>query len=219
MGISATRFINLRAMMMTCLRAVIAPACPAAALAYSPACDSPAYHSPMRPIPTYPRGPIVQPRRRPSLWLECPRISPEWELAAKLALVKPRGYTREKIAHSTAVQPWPRGPRGARRTIEKTLSRESGVGAVCFGRGPMRLRVELPAESRAAAMRVARRLSRALPALWFVIGETYLRDGVIYQRAGKYKLELVRATRVRLRRSVRMGFLEDLDAAIAVDER
>jgi hypothetical protein len=173
----------------------------------------------MRPIPTYPRGEILRPRRRLSLWLECPRISPEWELAAKLALVKPRGYTREKIAHSAAVQPWRRGPRGTRRTIEQTLSRESGVGAVCFGRGPMRLRVELPGESMAAALRVARRLSRALPALLFVIGEKYNRDGVIYQRAGKYKLDLVRASRVRLRRSVRMGFLQDVDDALAIDER
>ena len=42
-----------------------------------------------------------------------------------------------------------------------------------------------------------------------------LRDGVFYARMGRYTLELVRANRVRLRRSVRYGVLGDVDHALA----
>ena len=42
-----------------------------------------------------------------------------------------------------------------------------------------------------------------------------LRDGVVYQRTGRYNLELVRASRTRLRRAVRFGFLGDVDDAIS----
>ena len=139
--------------------------------------------------------------------LTCPRISPEWELAATLALVKPKPYTKDKIQHSFSRQRW---PRNARRIIEAFAA--SHALTVTFHRnGSHRMTMEL---SPPSAKRLARRLSRLLPTLWFDLSGQLLRDGVFYTRTGRYKLELVRANRVRLRRSVRYGFLKDVDHAL-----
>lgn len=151
--------------------------------------------------------------------LSCPRVSPEWELAARLALVKPKPYTKEKIAHRDPQQPW---PRNARRIVLGALG---GSADVAFPRaGPHRMVARIIRDDPARARRLARKLSRQLPDLWFALGgdphgsddddatnrRSYLRAGVFYRRSGKDKLELVRATHVRLRRSVRSGFLGDL---------
>jgi hypothetical protein len=141
--------------------------------------------------------------------LVCPRISPQWELAAQLALVKPKPYTKDKIAHRHPRQPW---PRNARRIIEKCVN---GSVAITFPRtGEHRMIAELSDVTPAQAKRFARRLSRCLPELWFALDELYLRDGVVYARTGRYNLELVRTNRTRLRRAVRFGFLGDVDDAV-----
>jgi hypothetical protein len=147
---------------------------------------------------------------RESLVLTCPRISPAWQLAAQLALVKPKPYTKDKIAHATAIQPW---PRTARRTIIEVLG---GAHRPLFpGGGAHRMVLPLSELEPAAARRIARKLSKALPELWFSLDRfTYIRGGVFYQRTGRYNLELVRANRMRLRRAVRFGFLGDVDHAV-----
>ena len=60
--------------------------------------------------------------------------------------------------------------------------------------------------------RLARKISRALPELWFLLDDDHIRGGVFYQRTGKYNLELIPASRMRLRRSIRWGYFGDLDA-------
>jgi hypothetical protein len=151
--------------------------------------------------------------------LVCPRISPEWELAAQLALVKPKPYTKDKIAHRDPQQPW---SRNARKVIADCLGRPgdkspglAGVTAEFPKSGDHRLIVEYGDAEPARAKRIARKLSRSVPELWFILDETiYLRDGVVYQRTGRYNLELVRADRMGLRRAVRFGFLQEVDHAI-----
>jgi hypothetical protein len=149
-----------------------------------------------------------------SLILSCPRISPQWELAAQLALVKPKAYTKSKIAYSTAIQPW---PRDARQIIEEAIG---AVGSLQFPRtGDQRMIADLVDLDLNRGKRLARKISRLLPELWFTLdsegkSQGYFRDGVFYQRTGRYNLELVRASRMRLRRAVRFGFLGDLDHAI-----
>jgi hypothetical protein len=151
--------------------------------------------------------------------LVCPRISPEWELAAQLALVKPKPYTKSKIAHRDAKQSW---TPALRQFVESCLG---GKATPTFPKaGDAWLTIDLPAAAdNARAKRVARKLSRCLPDLWFTLdglggvdeGKTlYLRGGVVYQRTGRYNLELVRANKMRLRRAVRFGFLGDVDNAI-----
>ena len=142
--------------------------------------------------------------------LVCPRISPEWELAAQLALVKPKPYTKDKIAHREPQQPW---PRNARKIVADCLN---GSVAVDFPKSGDRLVADFGKMEFARAKRVSRKLSRCMPELWFILDDAlFIRDGVVYQRTGRYNLELVRADRTRLRRAVRFGFLDEVDHAIA----
>ena len=143
--------------------------------------------------------------------LVCPRISPEWELAAQLALVKPKPYTKDKIAHREPQQPW---PRNARKVVAECIDHSV---AIDFPKnGDYRMVADFGGMDFARAKRLARKLSRALPELWFTLDDDnndgiYLRAGVVYQRTGRYNLELVRADRMRLRRAVRFGFLQEVD--------
>ena len=148
--------------------------------------------------------------------LVCPRISPEWELAAQLALVKPKPYTKSKIAHRDPKQAWPRNGRGI---IETTLN---GAAAATFPTGCVdHVTIDFGDLDARRTKRLARQVSRALPELWFAFDDskTFLRDGVVYQRTGRYNLELVRASRMRLRRAVRFGFLGDVDHAVTRPRR
>ena len=142
--------------------------------------------------------------------LVCPRISPEWELAAQLALVKPKPYTKDKIAHRDPQQLL---PRNARRVVLDLL--DQSVVTTFPRSGDHRMIADFGEMDAARAKRIARKLSRALPELWFMLdgddNDIYLRAGVVYQRTGRYNLELVRADRMRLRRAVRFGFLEEVD--------
>jgi hypothetical protein len=143
--------------------------------------------------------------------LSVPRISPEWQLAAQLALVKPKPYTKDKIAHAAAGQKW---PRNGRRTIVDFVAQHDIK--VDFSRaGDNHVVMIFDDANPGRAKRLARQLSRQLPALWFILADQLLRNGEFYTRTGRYKLELVRASNVRLRRSVRYGFLGDVDYAIA----
>jgi hypothetical protein len=143
--------------------------------------------------------------------LVCPRMSPEWELAAQLALVKPKPYTKSKIAHRDPKQPW---PREARDVVETHL-RGAAVDVSFPSAGDHHVAIDFGENDLRTTNRLARRISRGLPELWFAFddGKTFMRSGVVYQRTGRYNLELVRANRMRLRRAVRFGFLGDLQHA------
>ena len=151
--------------------------------------------------------------------LICPRISPEWELAAQLALVKPKPYTKDKIAHRNPQQPWTRNARKiVAMCLERPGDRSPGLAGVAVEfpkSGDRRMMMDFGDINSVRAKRIARRVSRALPELWFMFDDgddpIYLRAGVVYQRTGRYNLELVRADRMRLRRAVRFGFLQEVD--------
>jgi len=58
-----------------------------------------------RPIPTYPRGPRKPPPARKQRFLAFPRVSPEWELGALKALMKPQAG--DAVRHRTGAQARP----------------------------------------------------------------------------------------------------------------
>src|SRR3954469_13364269 len=97
--------------------------------------------------------------------LVCPRISPEWELAAQLALVKPKPYTRDKIAHRDPQQPW---SRNAPKVIAQWLE-GLGLTAEFPKAGDHRMIVAFRKIEPARVKRIARKLSRCLPELWFML--------------------------------------------------
>lgn len=138
--------------------------------------------------------------------LICPRVSPQWELAATLALVKPKPFTKAAIKHRKSVQQW---PRNARRVIADLLTDQpASVTFPANGRG--RAVIELAEHNLSRAKRLACKLTRQLPGVWFTLDRLYIRDGVFYQRGGRYNLELTRTTQLRLRRKIRAGYLGDL---------
>ena len=144
-------------------------------------------------------------------------MCPQWEFAARLALVKPKPYTKEAIAHRKPRQRW---PRAARRVIEELMAGlpadlRDAVQVEFPIDGDNRLVIDFTKTTPTRAMSIAKRLSRALPDLWFSIGPVYLRNGEFFRRWGRYKLELIRTKHAKLRRAVRFGFYEDLDHAIA----
>jgi hypothetical protein len=143
--------------------------------------------------------------------MTCPTISPEWQLAAELALVKPKPYTKDKIQHATARQRW---PRNARRIVDDFAAAHE-LTATYASRGPNRVLIDMTRVTPPRAKRLARKLSRLLPTLWFDFAGSYLRDGEFHTRRGRYRLELVKSDRPRLRRSVKYGFLGDIDDAFS----
>jgi len=159
----------------------------------------------MRPLPTWPRGP-GRPRASaaPGLpLLACPRVSPEWELAALRALVKPQ--TKGAIAHRGGVQPWPAG--AADRVADVTAQVNARLGtafAPLFAAGDYHVvfggtGTTDPAAARALAVAA----SGAVPDTWFVCGRLLVRGGAFFRRERGYKLNLVPATNVHLPRDVR----------------
>jgi hypothetical protein len=177
-------------------------------------------HRYRRPLPVLPRGQRPDADRAEAhapqtRVLACPRISPQWELAAQLALVKPKPYTKSAMGGHDPRQRW---PRTGRAIVDELLGKlPAGTASVRYPRdGDQLLIIEINGDVPGVAKRFARRLSRALPELWFTLTpSTYVCDGQFYRRCGKYNLELVRTTRVKLRRAIRFGFLGDVDDAIA----
>ena len=163
-----------------------------------------------RPLSTVPRGPGR--RRRPAasqLLLACPKVSPEWELGALRALMKPHDWTRGAIAHRPAEQPW---PAEAARSVEH-------AAALVLERlqTDVRPRLHFPAEGdywfvietaeahvdQAKALGVV--LSKRLPDLWLTLGRLYLRGGRFFRRKrdNTFKFRIVPATGVHLPRPLR----------------
>ncbi len=139
----------------------------------------------------------------------CPRVAPDWELAALRALMKPQ--LRGAIENRPAGQVWS-------VTAEKVLR-----SVCCDVRG--RLRYEPPLHfpksgdyffvtdvenaSVEEAKGFARVVSKRLPGLWFVFGRLFIKAGVFYRRERGIKLNLVVATNVHLTRPMRAA-LRDL---------
>jgi hypothetical protein len=159
----------------------------------------------VRPVPVHPRGPRKRAASRPKEHVfACPRISPEWELDAFHALIKPRPE-RAALLKAEPQQPWPAKAKLAledvRRIIAERLGYEPLVhhGAAGDYHFVAEVRdVDIPLARAAAVL-----LSRRLPATWFVVGRIFVRDGRFFRRERGYKLNLVEATNVHLPRAVR----------------
>jgi hypothetical protein len=143
--------------------------------------------------------------------LAVPAISPEWELSAFQALIKPQ--MRGPILYRSARQPW-----SARsRRIVSQASREFLEALNAAGvQGDMDLEpFDFPpaGDYRAvarvwdtqmpAARALAVLLSRRIPDVWLVLGRLFIVNGRFYRRQRGYKLRIVEATNVHLPRPLR----------------
>lgn len=163
-------------------------------------------------MPIHPRGPRRKqppgPRRE---LLACPRVSPEWELDAFRALIKPQA--RGPILHRRAGQTWSASAQQTVHTVAEEIERCLGFRAELHfpPRGDYFFVADVPETRIDAARALAVVLSKCLPERWFVIGRLFVLNGHFFRRARGYKLDLVPASSVHLPRSIR--------AAIAGAER
>lgn len=156
-----------------------------------------------RPFPVHPRGIRKPPPRRERLLLACPRVSPEWEIAALRALVKPQ--TKGAVEHRTGLQRW---PRNGSQIVGEVCPLIAGRLNATFephlpDAGEYHFLLHAPADQAAALRALALSLSARLPSLWFVLGRLFVHNGRFFRRRFGYRLELRPATNVHLPRDVR----------------
>lgn len=156
-----------------------------------------------RPLPNIPRA-ARRPRPRPAeLLLACPRISPEWELGALRALIKPQ--TKGAIIHRDGRQTWPADAEATVRRIAAVLEQRLVLPLEIHlpAEGEYFFLARIPAKRQTDGLALAAALSAALPDLWFTYGRLYLRAGRFYRRERGVKLWLVEASNVHLPRELR----------------
>src|SRR5687767_2910807 len=159
----------------------------------------------MRPIPVHPRGPRKRAASRPKQHVfGCPRISPEWELDAFHALIKPRPE-RAALLKAEPQQPWPARAKGALAEVRAIVAERFGYEPQIHAdaAGDYHFVAEVADADVPIARAAAVLLSRRLPTTWFVVGRIFIRDGRFFRRERGYKLNLVEATNVHLPRYVR----------------
>jgi hypothetical protein len=146
---------------------------------------------------------------REKLLFACPRVAPDWELAALRTLMKPQA--RGAIDHRAATQAWPAGAEAVVRAACHDARARLGYGPpLHFPReGDYAFAAEVDAASLEDAKGFALLVSTRLPHAWFVFGRLFLKAGRFYRRERGVKLNLVPATNVHLTRPVRAA-LRDL---------
>jgi hypothetical protein len=166
---------------------------------------------PRRPLPNIPHGPRRSRAARPTArLLACPRISPEYELAALQALIKPQ--LKGAILHRSGQQKWTRTARAsAQRMIAIVRERLGGDFLLHLPEGgDYHFIAEVGDADSDGARGLAAALSKALPDLWLVVGRLFIKNGRFYRRQYGYKLSLVPATNIHLSRGVRAALKDCL---------
>jgi len=158
-----------------------------------------------RPLPNIPRA-ARRARPRPAeLLLACPRASPEWELGALRALIKPQ--TRGAIIHRDGRQTWPADAEATVRRVAASIEQRLVLPVELHlpAEGEYFFLARIPSRRQTDGLALAAALSAALPGLWFIYGRLYLRAGRFYRRERGVKLWLVEASNVHLPREMRVA--------------
>jgi len=160
---------------------------------------------PRRPVAQFPRGPGRQIKRvaTEALLITCPRLSPEWELDALRALMKPQA--RNRIEHLRGDQRWTDDDQ---RVVEATVSNFAArMGLIVEthfpDQGDFHVVLQAPADAHDVSLGLVWVLSRNRPGVWWTMDRLRVRDGIFYRRRRGLKLELVVATNIHLRRGMR----------------
>ena len=162
-----------------------------------------------RPIPHIPRGPrrVRSTKSAPQL-LACPRVSPEWELLALQALIKPQ--LKGAILHRNGEQKWTRAARTSAERVVAVVRERLGGDLLLHlpAAGDYHFVAEVAGADWDQTRAWAVALSSALPDLWLVVGRLFVKNGRFYRRRFGYKLSLVPARNAHLPRALRAA-LED----------
>jgi hypothetical protein len=141
----------------------------------------------------------------PRQFLAIPRISPEWELAALTALMKPKPATRGPVNHTDGTQPWTDND-AARAVAAATAVAERlalPLDLIQPTAGEYHLMAEIPPGREIDARAVAVAISKSVPDVWLVLGPLFIKRGQFHRRRRSFRLELVRAADIRLTRALR----------------
>ena len=163
-----------------------------------------------RAIPSAARGPLrhATPQR---IALACPRVCPEWQLAALRALIKPQ--FKDAIRHRSSKQPWTRERQvtiaAAMRSVEAIFG--GGIQSHFPRLGDFHFIAAFERDDAELAKTAAVLVSKQAPALWFTLGRWYVRDGKFFRRHRSRNrllqpaasVHLTRAHRRELRRAMR----------------
>lgn len=135
--------------------------------------------------------------------LAVPRVSPEWELAALRALIKPQ--TKGAVVHRDGLQPWsPHDRQGAGLAVHAVGAALAFSPAVHLPEaGEYHLLIRFDRSELDAAKALALVLSRRLPDRWLVLGRLLVRNGRFFRRQRGYKLLLKPAAGVHVPRAMR----------------
>jgi len=142
--------------------------------------------------------------------LACPRISPEWELSALQALIKPQ--LKGAILHRHGKQKWTRWEQRAVEKAAARLQERLGCKLVVHlpAAGDYHFVIDVADANSDETRAFAAVLSRALPDLWLVVGRLFVNNGRFFRRRYGYKLSLVPATNVHLPRAIRSALKDCL---------
>ena len=152
--------------------------------------------------------------------LGVPRVSPERELAAIRALIKPQAGDALRLQIDSGEQALPPGGDGRVRRVAAAASAHLGLALELHlpPAGEYLALARCPMAALPAALAAALLLSRELPGLWVVVGRLFVRDQVFYRRERGVKLRLRPAASVHLSKPMRAAFRRaaaDLAAAAA----
>ncbi|CAN5571919.1 hypothetical protein BH10PLA1_BH10PLA1_12210 [soil metagenome] len=136
------------------------------------------------------------------LLLGLPRSSPQWELAALRALMKPQ--TRGAIEHTSPRQQLPRGAEAIVRRLCEVLAERLVIDLTPHfpDGGDYLIAMQLPGDRWAESLAVAKTLSANLPGCWLTIGRVFVRGGQFFNRERGYKLTLRLSTHHRVPRAM-----------------
>jgi hypothetical protein len=144
----------------------------------------------------------VKPRPT-ELLLACPRVSPEWELGALRALIKPQ--TRGRIAHRRGDQTWPANGDEQVKLVSAVIQERLGLHVEMHrpNAGDYLAAATIPAARQLEGLAFAAVISKAMPTVWFTYGRLHVLGGKFYRRERGVKLWLVEATNVHFPRELR----------------
>ncbi len=140
--------------------------------------------------------------------LGVPRVSPERELAAIRALIKPQAGAALLHQIDPGEQALPPGGEVRVRRVAAAAAEHLGLTLDLHlpPAGEYLALARCPTEALPAALAAALLLSRRLPGLWVVVGRLYARDGTFYRRERGVKLRLRPAGNVHLSKPMRAAF-------------
>jgi hypothetical protein len=137
--------------------------------------------------------------------LACPRISPEWEFNAYHALMKPNERTKGKIEHREAHQIWPAGGEEVVAATVKEFGERIGFAPDVYQAegGDYLFAIPFDTARLEEAKALAAVITRRLPGIWLTFDRLLVKEGRFFRRAKGYKLRIIPATNVHVRREVR----------------